>query len=137
MQPENAGVRAQTRDLPQTSLQRIAGRGDQVAGDQRQMRAQFVGAIDHARQILLAQEGAQMDVAQVQQAQPVQAVGQIGNRNLHFAHMEIQALDERAVTHHGEWRGQQRASRGVQQPAARRVECAVPRRASRRNRTAR
>ena len=63
-----------------------------------------------------------MDVAQMQEAQSVQAVGKIGNRDLHFSHVEIQALDEHTVAHDGERRGQQRASRGVEQPAARRIE---------------
>ena len=124
---ENAGVGAQAGELPQTCLQRIAPRGDQIACDQRQVRAQLVGAIDDPRQILLAQESAQMDVAQVQQAQPIQAVGEIGDGDLHFPHLEIQAFDERAVTHNRERRGQQRSSRGVEQAAARGIESWDPR----------
>ncbi len=103
---ENAGIRTQARDLAETSLQRIAARGNQVAGNQRQVRAQLVGAVDHASQILLAQESAQMDVTQVQEAQSIQARREIGDRDFDLAHVEIKTLDERPVAHQGERRGQ-------------------------------
>ena len=67
-----------------------------------------------------------MDVAQVQQAQPVQPIGEIGDPDVHFAHLEIQALDERAISDHGKGRRQQCAARGVDQEAARGIEFRSP-----------
>ena len=88
--PEDAGVGAQARQLPQTCIQRIAPGGDQIAGDQRQMRARLVGHIDGARQLAFAQKRAEMDVGQLNQAQAVEILGQVGKHQILFPQRKIE-----------------------------------------------
>ena len=59
---EYARIRLQTGQRLQAILQRIASGGDQVAGDQSQMRPGFIGHRDGALQLLHAQERAQVNI---------------------------------------------------------------------------
>ena len=100
----------------------IAVRGDQVAGDGREMRVQLVGGIDHARQFAFAQKRAQVDVAEMQQAQAIEIGGKPGNRHVDFAYVEIQPFDERPIGHDREGRRQRQVAGGVEQAPAAGVE---------------
>ena len=91
---------------------------DQVAGDHRQVGMQLARGIDDAGEFALAEEGAEVDVAEVQDAQAVEIGRQAIEGDVHFAHAEIGALDEGAVAHGGEGRGHQRAAGGIQEAAA-------------------
>ena len=94
---DHAGVGLDARQLADAGVDRVAGGGDQVAGDGRQMRAQPVGGVDYARQLGLAQKRAQVNVAEVQQAQAVEVGGKSGNRHVDFAHAKVQPADQRTV----------------------------------------
>ena len=80
------------------------------------------GHVDHPRQLGLAQERAEVDVAELQDAQAVEIQRQAGQRHVHFAHAEIQALDQGSVTHDGERSGHQDVTGGVERAPAARVD---------------
>ena len=61
--------------------------------------------IDHAGEFGFAQKGAEVNVAELQDAQAIEVVRQAGQRDIDFADLEIGALDEGAVAHGGKWRG--------------------------------
>ena len=101
---ENAGVGAQPGQLPQAGAERIAGRGDQVAGHQRQVRAQLVGHGDGAGQFPLAQERAQMNIAELCQPQPLKILRQVRDR--HRNHGVSLTIREGETVHEVPWRSQ-------------------------------
>ena len=110
-----------TRQLPDTGVQRVAAQRDQIAGDHGQMCSMLHARIYYLCQFLFAEEGAHVDVAQLQNAQPLKTGRQIRNWNIHFAHMEVSAFDERSVSYHREWSGQREIARGIERSPARAV----------------
>ena len=74
--------------------------------------------VDHAGELALAEKRAEVNIAELQDAQAVQIVRQAGDRDIDFADVEIGALHERAVAHRDERRGQQRVAGSVEHPAA-------------------
>ena len=123
---EHAGIGLETRQLADAGVHRVAKFGDQVAGDDREMRAQTVGGVDHAGQFALAQKRAQMNVAEVQQAQAIEAGGKSGNRHVDLAHTEIQPADQRAVRERREGRGQYQVGGGVERAPSAGIERRCP-----------
>ena len=111
---ENTGVRFDARQLPDAGIQRIAAHRDQVARDRRQMRSMLHACIHHLCQLFFIEEGAHVDVAQLQNAKPIKTGRQIRNRNIHFAHMEVSPLDERSVSYQRERSGQREIARGIE-----------------------
>ena len=117
---ENARIGLQARELADAGIQGVAARGDQVAGHQGEVRPQAIGGIHHARQVGFAEESAEVNVAQLHEPEALQIRGQSGQREIHFAHAEIQAFDERSVTDGRYGSRYQQLGGGFQQtPAAR------------------
>ncbi len=86
---------------------------------------QLKGGIDHASEFGFTEKGAEVYVAELQDAQTVEVVRQAGKRDIHFADAKIGALNECAVAHGSEGRGHQRAAGGVEHAAAIRVYVGV------------
>ncbi len=118
---ENAGVRFDAGQLADAGVQRIAAQRYQIAGDYRQMRSMLHARIHHLCQLLFIEEGAHVDVAQLQNAKPFKTGRQIRNWNIHFSHMEVSPLDERSVSYHRERSGKREIARGIERPPSRTV----------------
>ena len=114
---QNAGVGAKAGELIETGVERVAMHGDEVAGDQRDVRAQFIGGVHYAGKFRGAEECAQMNIADLDQAQAGEIVWQSGYGHVHFANAKIGALEESSPAHYGEWRNDGRAA-GCEEPAA-------------------
>jgi len=111
---ENAGIGFEAGELADAGGEWIVFRGNQVAGHQRHLRTQFAARVDHPRQFGLAEKRAEVDVADLQQAQPIEIRRQAGERYVDLAHAEIRALHQAAVA--------DRHDRGGHHQVARRVE---------------
>ncbi len=66
-----------------------------------------------------------MNVAELQDPQAIEIWGQAGQRDVHFANLEVSALDESTVTYGGKRRGHKRASGGIEHAAAAGVHVGV------------
>ena len=84
-----------------------------------------MAAIDHARQFGLTQKGAEVNVAELQDAEAVEVRGQAGQGNVHFAHVEIGALDESAIAYRGKRCGHECSAGGIEYAAAAGVHVGV------------
>jgi hypothetical protein len=69
------------------------------------MGLQFHAHIDHSGQIRFAEERAHVNVAQLQDAEPIEPRRETGNEGIDFAHTEPGALNQRAVADGHQWRG--------------------------------
>ena len=95
---------------------------DQVAGDHGEVGMELERRIHHAGEFAFAQKGAEVDVAELQDAQALEVLWQAGQRDIHLTDMEIGALNERAVADRGERRGHERAAGGIEHTAPARVD---------------
>ena len=111
---EHTGIGLDAGELPDTSLQRIAEGRDEIAGRECDVRTKFPGSVDHAGQFPLAKKDAEVDIAQLQNAQPVEILSEARQRNVRFPNLEIGAFDECAIGNGREGSSRQRAARGVE-----------------------
>ena len=81
--------------------------------------------IDHAGEFGFTEEGAEVNVAELQDAQAIEVGRQAGQRNIDLADVEIGALDESAVAYGGKRRGHERAAGGIEHAAAAGVHVGV------------
>ena len=93
-------------------IQRIAARGDEVAGDDGEVRTSLERRVDDAAEIAIAEKSASMDVAQLQDPQAFQIGRQLRNGDIDLAHLKVEALHESAVPEHRDRRGHNRISGG-------------------------
>ena len=122
---EDAGIGFEARQLADAGIERIAPAADQVSGDQGKLGAKLEGGIDHAGEFGFTEEGAEVDVAEVQDAQAIEVRRQAGQRDIHLADAEIGALDKGSVAYHGKGRGHEGAAGGIERAAAARVHVGV------------
>ena len=78
---------------------------DQVAGDEGEVRPQFVGGVDDTGELPLAEEGSEMQVAELDDAKALEVLGEVGDGDLDFLDLEVGASDSRAVAGNDERRG--------------------------------
>src|SRR5450756_2276900 len=100
------------------AIQRIAMAADQVARDHGKVGVEVERGIDRAGEFGFTEEGAEVNVAELQDAQAIQVRRQAGQRDIHLADAEIGALDESAVADRGKGRGHERAAACSMPPAA-------------------
>jgi hypothetical protein len=115
---QDAGFRLEPGQPVETRVQGIAPARNQVAGDQGDVRACIVGHVDDVVQIRFREKRAQVDVAELDQADPVEILGQPGDRDIDFLQLKARPLDKHAEAQRRYGRGEQRrASRAQHGPA--------------------
>ena len=115
---EDPGIGFDTRQLADAGIQGIAVAADQVAGDHGEVGVQLKGGIDHTGEFGLTKKRAEVNVAELEDAQAIEIVRQAGQRDIDLADSKIGALDECTVAHRGKGRRHERAARGVEHAAA-------------------
>ncbi len=103
----DAGAGAKSGQRAQAIVHGITAGGDQIAGDQGQIGAGFVGHGHGAVEVLAAEERAQMNVGQMDQAEAFEVRRQTGDLQFLFPHAKPGAFDKRAIGQHGGRRGEQ------------------------------
>src|SRR5262249_51358503 len=95
---EHSRIGLQAPELADASIEWIALKRDQVTSHHSELRPEFQRCINHARELRLAQESAQVDIAELQHSQAVEVVRQTRRRKVDLAYAKVGALYECAVT---------------------------------------
>ena len=85
MHPIRAGIRAKPLELLNAGIERISSTADQVTRNKCHMGIGFVRHVNGARQQRLANEWAQVNVAELHKAQPLKILRQPGKKDINFA----------------------------------------------------
>ena len=115
---EDPGIGFDTRQLADTGVEGIAVSANQVAGDHGEVGVELKGRVDHTGEFGFTKKRAEVNVAQLEDAQAIEIVRQAGQRDIDLADSKIGALDECTVAHRGKGRRHERAARGVEHAAA-------------------
>ena len=115
--PEDAGIGAKTRQFPNGVVKGVAELRDEVAGDNGQMRLQLVEHVDGAAEFAGTEPGADMEIAQLANAQTFEVGMQVRHRQIDFPDLEVGSFDDRGEPHDCEWRGGGDRSSGPNHPA--------------------
>ena len=86
---EDAAIRSKPGNLTDGGFEGIAAPGDEIAGDDGQVRVQAVGQVDHSSEIGFAEERSEVNIAEVQQAESRQIRREIGKGNVDFADLKL------------------------------------------------
>ncbi len=101
----DAKRRGEPANLFDAFFQRVAGTGDEVAGDHGQVGSEVVGHIHGAANLGARHVTAQVNVTQLNQLHAIERRGQIGNRNIHAVNLIVEAFGGEAVHHAKKRRG--------------------------------
>ena len=115
---EDAGIRPQTSEFPNGSIQRITRLRNDVAGDDRQMRLQFIEHVDRAAGVAHTEPGAYVKIAQLSDPQSHKIGMKIRDRQIDLLNLKIVPLDDPAISRHRERRRYRQGSRRLDQLAA-------------------
>ena len=114
--------RVQLAQLSDAILQRIVRRGDEIAGHHDNVAAQRTGHPHRPAQFAQRKKIAQVDVAQLHDAQPIQTGRQGRNGNFNASNPVLQPFPEKSVRSHHNRRGAHQVAGIPEKFAARRIE---------------
>ncbi len=95
----DAQRRAQPRKFGDAIFQRVGPAGHKIAGDDRQVAAQFIGHADSAAHLRDRHVRPDMNIAQLRDPHAVERRRKIRDGNFDFAHLEVESLGHKSVGH--------------------------------------
>ncbi len=97
--------RAKAGKLGDTIGQRVGGAGDEITGDYSEIRGQAVGHVYGAADLFAGHVAAEMNVAELDDAQPFKRGREVGEGNGNFADLIAQAFAGKTVERADKWDG--------------------------------
>ena len=118
----NAQRRAQPRQLVDAGFERVARGREEIAGDDGEVGAEIVGHVHGAADLGRGHVAADVDIAQLGDAQTFQSGWQAAHRQVHAMYLVMQTLEGEAVGSGGEWDGAGDGRDGLDEPAPPEIE---------------
>ena len=102
--PDTEG-RAKPRELGDTIGQRVGGAGDEIAGDHSEIGGKTAGHVHGAADLLAGHVAAEMNVAELDDAQPFECGREVREGNGNLADLIAQAFAGKTVERADKWDG--------------------------------
>jgi hypothetical protein len=95
--PYTPSVARDASELLHAKVKRVSVFRDQIPGDDAHVGPEFVHLIDDTREFAHVQHGAQVNVAQLNDSEPVEIRYEPRNPEFHLNRPDLPSLDERGV----------------------------------------